>query len=127
VKHFITMIALAIPLMAATTAGAQPDPYRDGRGHRGDDWRTQDSWNTRDDWSMRGGNLGRLTPGERARIRVAQRRVDRLERRAMADGVITRWERRRIATARMELRQLIYRFRHDVDSGRNRRRDEGVY
>ena len=56
---------------------------------------------------------GQLTRGEAARLRAGQRHVDRMERRAKADGHVSRHERRRLAHAQNVQSRRIYRLKHN--------------
>ncbi|MES2207462.1 MAG: hypothetical protein V4525_11810 [Pseudomonadota bacterium] len=62
---------------------------------------------------------GELTPREANRLARGQEHIDRLENRAKADGVVTRWERQRIQQAQNEQNRRIYRakhnYRHDLN------------
>jgi len=60
-----------------------------------------------------GRRSGALTRGEQARLNVGQRRVHRMERRAGADGFVTRGERRRIERAQDRQSRAIYRLKHN--------------
>lgn len=62
---------------------------------------------------VEGRRSGQLTRGERARLRAGQRHVARMERRAAADGVYTRAERRRIERARDRQSRTIWRLKHN--------------
>ena len=57
---------------------------------------------------------GRLTRGEVVRLRAGQRHVHRMERRAKADGVVTRAERRRIARTQDRQSRAICRLKHNA-------------
>ena len=61
----------------------------------------------------RGIESGQLTPREAARLERERARVERLERRARADGVLTQRERDRITRAQDRLGRDIYRESHD--------------
>lgn len=60
-----------------------------------------------------GRRCGELTRGELARLNAGQRHVHRMERRAGADGVITRAERRRIERAQDRESRTIHRLKHN--------------
>lgn len=57
---------------------------------------------------------GELTKREAARLDRGQDRVDAMENRAKADGVVTRYERRRIHRAQNVESRRIYRQKHDA-------------
>jgi len=61
----------------------------------------------------RGIESGRLTPREAARLQSERAQVERLERRARADGVLTQGERARIDHAQDRLSRDISREAHD--------------
>lgn len=61
---------------------------------------------------VRGAVRGQLTPRELALIRAQQVRIDRAQRRAAADGVVTRAERRDIQRLQNEASRTIYRLKH---------------
>jgi len=61
-----------------------------------------------------GRRSGDLTRGEAARLHAGQRRVHRMERRAGADGLLTRGERRRIERAQDRESRAIYRLKHNA-------------
>jgi uncharacterized membrane protein YebE (DUF533 family) len=63
--------------------------------------------------SMQGRAYGELTRAEMRRIREGQRRIQMMERLAMADGHISRRERYRIRMAQQEQSALIWRLRHN--------------
>lgn len=56
---------------------------------------------------------GELTRGEIARLRAGQRHVRRMERRAKADGVVGRGERRRIERSQDRQSRVIHRLKHN--------------
>ena len=60
-----------------------------------------------------GRRSGELTRRETARLNVGQRRVHRMERRAEADGIVTRGERRRIERVQDRESRAIYRLKHN--------------
>ncbi|KAB2919535.1 MAG: hypothetical protein F9K29_05635 [Hyphomicrobiaceae bacterium] len=64
---------------------------------------------------------GELTWYESLKLRSEQARIHRMERRAKADGVITRDEARRIERAQDEASRHIYRESHDDQQARWRR------
>lgn len=62
---------------------------------------------------QQGVNSGSLTPREAARLERGQGRVDRMEGRAKADGVVTDRERARIQHAENRQSREINREKHD--------------
>ena len=60
-----------------------------------------------------GRRSGELTRPEVARLRAGQRQVHRMERRAEADGIVTRGERRRIEQAQDRESRAIHRLKHN--------------
>jgi uncharacterized membrane protein YebE (DUF533 family) len=56
---------------------------------------------------------GQLTAGEAARLERGQARIERMERRALADGRMDPRERRRIMHAQDVQSRHIYREKHD--------------
>ncbi len=63
-----------------------------------------------------GVHSGELTPREAARLERGQRRVERLEARAKADGVVTRRERQALHHAQDDQGRRIYRQKHDAQA-----------
>ena len=57
---------------------------------------------------------GQITPREAARLRDKQARIERMEARARADGVVTERERARIEVAQNDLSRSIWREKHDA-------------
>lgn len=62
---------------------------------------------------------GSLTPREARRLERGQRRVDNMENRAKADGVVTRQERARLHHAQDHQSARIYRQKHDAQHDYN--------
>ena len=60
-----------------------------------------------------GRRSGELTRREMARLNAGQRQVHRMERRAGADGVVTRGERRRIERVQDRESRAIHRLKHN--------------
>jgi hypothetical protein len=60
-----------------------------------------------------GRRSGELTRRERARLNAGQRQVHRMERRAEADGIVTRGERRRIERVQDRESRAIHRLKHN--------------
>jgi hypothetical protein len=63
---------------------------------------------------VEGRRSGELTRRELARLNAGQRQVHRMERRAGADGIVTRGERRRIERVQDRESRAIYRLKHNV-------------
>ena len=61
-----------------------------------------------------GRRSGELTRPELARLNAGQRKVHRMERRAQADGFVTRGERRRIERAQDRQSRATYRLKHNA-------------
>ena len=57
---------------------------------------------------------GQLTQREAWRLQQQQRRIRQMERRAKADGVVTRQERREIRAAQEHASRSIQRQKHDA-------------
>ena len=98
----LLLIAVAFSGVTATIADAHPHASRVDRRQYSQHLRIRD-----------GARSGQLTPGERARLRSAQARVRRFERMALADGVITRAERRQLERMQDYQSRRIVRMRHD--------------
>ena len=62
---------------------------------------------------VEGRRSGELTRREMARLNAGQRQVHRMERRAGADGIVTRGERRRIERVQDRESRAIYRLKHN--------------
>ena len=61
---------------------------------------------------------GSLTRSEAAALNAEQRRIQQLESRAKADGVITRAEQDRIRRAQQDASRHIYQERHDSETSK---------
>lgn len=61
-----------------------------------------------------GRRSGELTRREMARLNAGQRQVHRMERRAEADGIVSRGERRRIEGAQDRESRAIRRLKHNA-------------
>ena len=98
------VLALAFALTSATAsiASAHPATSRVDRRQAMQHVRIRD-----------GVRSGDLTRGELSRVLAGQRHVRRLERRALADGVITRAERRQIERMQDLQSRRIARMRHN--------------
>lgn len=102
----LILIVLAMATLGASVASAQSTTridHREWRQHQ----RIQDGWRNRE-----------LTFGERARLRTGQRHVHRMERRALRDGQIDRFERRRLARGQNVQSRRIYRLKHNRRASR---------
>jgi len=96
-----TLAALSLP--AAAQYGHDPDSTaRIDRRQEAQERRIE-----------RGIETGQITRREAARLREGQREIRRMERQALADGRIDRWERRQIEQAQDRQDVLINRERHD--------------
>jgi hypothetical protein len=56
---------------------------------------------------------GKLTPAEHAAVVRSQRQLDALKARTWADGRVTPWERAKIKVAEQRHNALVYRLRHN--------------
>lgn len=63
---------------------------------------------------------GQLNPREAKRLERQQNRIDRMENRAKADGVVTARERARISAAQNRASRNIAREKHDRQGDRHR-------
>jgi uncharacterized membrane protein YebE (DUF533 family) len=63
---------------------------------------------------------GQLNPREAKRLERQQNRIDRMENRAKADGVVTARERARIGAAQNHASRNIAREKHDRQGNRHR-------
>jgi hypothetical protein len=68
---------------------------------------------------QQGAQSGQLTPHEQARVNRLQARIQRMESRAMADGIATPRENRRIARSQNKASRQIYRQKHDRQQARS--------
>jgi len=100
-KSMLIALAAIGALTATTTAQARPaDPT---------DWR-QARQEQRID---RGARSGELTRGEQRRLQTRERRIERMDRRAWADGRFTARERFRMNRAFDRQSRRIWRYRHN--------------
>jgi hypothetical protein len=100
-KSMILALAAVATLQVATAAQARPgDPTN---------WR-ETSQEQRID---RGARRGDLTRGEANRLRNREHRIDRMDRRAWADGRFTARERWRMHRAFNRQSRRIWRYRHN--------------
>lgn len=105
-KNFkmLAAIALALPVLAFAQANT---PRVDQR---------QANQEQRIDQGVASGSL---TQREANRLERGQRRVDNMENRAKADGVVTRQERARLHHAQDHQGDRIYRQKHDAQHDYN--------
>lgn len=97
-------LAAGITLLTSLTAVAQPAPGTPRADQREANMEQR---------IQQGVQSGQLTPREAQRVERGQDRIDRMEDRAKADGVVTGKEKARIEHAQnVESRQL-YREKHD--------------
>ena len=100
--HAVTL-ALVLATVTTSIASAHPAAQRAERRAAAQHARIRD-----------GVQRGELTRGESSRLRAGQRHVRRLERRALADGVLTRPEQRRIERAQDVQSRRIARLKHNA-------------
>ena len=98
----IVLIACFVMGLAATAASAHPPTPRVDRREVRQHERIRQGWQS-----------GRLTRGERARLRAGQRHIHRMEWRSKRDGHVDRWERRRLTRAQNHESRAIYRLKHN--------------
>src|SRR5438046_659382 len=65
-----------------------------------------------------GEKSGALNQKEAARLEKGQRRIDKMENKAMADGKMTKKERRKIEKAQDRQSRKIYREKHDKQTAK---------
>jgi hypothetical protein len=118
-----TATAIALGALFSAAAFAQPAGYggRGGQGgpgapvvaiaQPGADLERRDAINN--ERIERGIREGQITRREAARLREQQARIERMEARARADGVVTERERVRIEVAQKELSRNIRFEKHD--------------
>ena len=99
------VLALAFALTSATAsiASAHPVSPRVDRRQASQHFRMRE-----------GVRSGDLTRGEWSRLRAGQRELRRFERRALADGVLTRRERRQLERMQDLQSRRIARMRHNM-------------
>jgi uncharacterized membrane protein YebE (DUF533 family) len=98
VHSVLLMTALVSLIATAASAGTPRIDRREARQHAR---------------ISQGVRSGELTRGEAMRLRAGQRHVYRMERRAKADGLVTRRERARITHAQNHQSRRIYRLKHN--------------
>lgn len=116
--HRIRTFLAAAVLVVGLAGAASADQY-DGSRYRGDGG-SYETWDRggygdrgRDYGRHDGRSYGRFTPVERLRLRQARLHLRLVERRALRDGVVTRWERARIQQARQRVAWLTLRLSHN--------------
>jgi len=102
---FKTAIAIAAGALFAGAAFAQADYHSIEQRDR-----------IQQERISRGIESGRLTPREADRLMAERARIERMERRARADGVLTYDERARIEAAQDRLARHINRELHDREA-----------
>jgi methionine salvage enolase-phosphatase E1 len=96
---FVSSVALVFTVLFPFAAEARRDQVRESRQqHR----------------IREGVKSGELTRKEAHHLRAGQRRVDRLQRKAKADGEITPAEKMRIEKAQDKQSAAIYKQKHDA-------------
>ena len=98
----VMFLALAAATMTASLAAANPATPRIDRREVRQHVRIHE-----------GVRSGELTRGEARSLRVGQRHVNRMERRAKSDGVVSMRERARINHAQNHQSRRIYRLKHN--------------
>jgi hypothetical protein len=101
-------ILIVLALAASTTAASAHDYYREGRI---DDRRAVQEYKI-----QAARRSGELTRFEKSKLEYEQYRVRQMERQALRDGYINKWEARRIANAQDGAARDIYRQSHDGDT-----------
>jgi hypothetical protein len=126
-KAKLTLASLiAVFLAAPAFAQTSPPPGDGGATPRVD--RREANQQQRIDQGVKS---GQLTPREAARLDKGQARVDRMETKAKADGVVTKKERARLQRAENKQSRRIASEKHDRqrdrnhDGKRDHRRDRG--
>lgn len=98
----LLLLAVALTSVTASLASAHPSTPRVDRRQAMQHSRIRE-----------GVRSGELTPGERSRLRAGQRHVRRIERRAIADGSMSRHERRHLERAQDRQSRRIARLKHN--------------
>jgi hypothetical protein len=103
-----TIVAVAVATAFAVPAFAQTDSTR----------RIDQREANQERRIEQGEKSGALTPREAARLEKGQSRVDKMEKKAMADGKVSAKERRRIEHAQDQQSRRIYREKHDKQTAK---------
>lgn len=93
-KRIFALSMLMLTLVVAASAQGPGDKYRRHSVRHG----------------VRSGELTRF---ESMQLRQNHMRINSMERRAHRDGVVTRYERKKIAKAKAHNRHETYRFKHN--------------
>ena len=101
----LVVIMLAMTTLAASVASAQSAAPRIDRREWRQHMRIQQGFRTRE-----------LSRREWARLHAGQRHVHRMEWRAMRDGRLDRFERRRISRMQNWENRRIYRLKHNRET-----------
>ncbi len=101
-RSIAVLFAVVLAALAADVAAAHPRTPRIHSREIRQQSRIRQGWRS-----------GELTARERARLEVGQRRVHRMEWRARRDGIVTPYERRRLARAQGHESRAIYRLKHN--------------
>lgn len=117
-----TVSAIVLATIAVSSTAAMADGYRFGWGNWGgsqtpgiDRRQAEQSQDIN-----RGIRNGQITGREAADLRAEQARIAEMERRAKADGIVTRGERQVIRGAQENAQRHIYQESHDRDSAGGR-------
>ncbi len=109
-------------------APVTPTPSVDAYGRGGTSTRRIDHTQANQDAMIaRGQRNGSLTSSETAQLRAEQARIADLERRAKADGVVTREERGTIRRAQQQAESHIWQESHDREQTGQRHGNRGWY
>jgi hypothetical protein len=98
----VLVLTLTLATAVAAVASAQTDTPRIDRREMRQDARIH-----------QGVRSGELTRGEALRLRMGERRIDRMESRAKCDGRVTARERVRIGHAQNRESRRIHRLKHN--------------
>ena len=98
---------MSFALAASATAASAHDHYREARI---DDRRAVQEYKI-----QRAARTGELTRFEKNKLAFEQYRIRQMERWAEADGHVSRWEARNIASAQDRAARDIYQQSHDGD------------
>ena len=101
----LVLIMLGLLTLGASVASAQTTGRRIDRREWRQHQRIQGGWRSRE-----------LTAREWRRLHVGQRHIHRMEHRALRDGQLDRFERRRIARGQNLESRRIYRLKHNPRS-----------